>query len=372
MNTQANFPYGNPLDATGNLTPQWRLFFMALFSRTGSESGNDSSAMQKAIADLQTESANGEPTPDISGIYSLIYAVEAVAAQAMAASVRTVDEHGDSGDASAHGYLLSRIGELESRVDGISGTATPSTQDIDAQLGAGTSIPTDTSHLTNGAGFVTTQAGRLLAIRSLSNGAYTPTAGATTVLVRMQAPGGAGGGTAATGAGQSAAAGGGGAGAYVEALFAASALNGLTVSLGTAGAGVSAAAGGAGTAATFGSAISVPGGTGGNAGSALSTPGFTAGSGTTAAATVAGGTTLLSIPGIGGNAGLVFTAGTLSESGPGGNSPLGAGGQPRLGTGANVGAGFGFGGGGANAQASQAAQTGATGGNGWCEVWEFS
>ncbi|WP_144025178.1 hypothetical protein [Burkholderia sp. HI2500] len=372
MNTQANFPSGNPLDASGNLTPHWRLFFMALFSRTGSESGNDTSAMQKAIADLQTETSAGEPSPDLSKIYALIDAAEAVAAQAMAAAVRAPDERGESGDASATGDLLNRIRELEQRIDGASGASTFATQDFDAQLGAGVSIPTDTAHLTNGAGFVTTEAGRLLAIRSLSNGTYTPTAGANTVLVRMQGPGGAGGGTAATGAGQSAAAGGGGAGAYVEALFAASALNGLTVSLGTAGAGVSAAAGGAGTAATFGSAISAPGGTGGNAGSALSAPGFTAGSGTTAAATVTGGTTLLSIPGIGGNAGLVFAAGSLSESGPGGNSPIGAGGQPRLGTGANVGAGFGFGGGGANAQASQAAQTGASGGNGWCEVWEFS
>ncbi|MDN7558221.1 hypothetical protein [Burkholderia orbicola] len=216
------------------------------------------------------------------------------------------------------------------------------------------------------------QAGRLLAVRPLANGVYTGTTGTNFVLVRFSAPGGAGGGTPATSAGQSAAAGGGGAGAYVEAWFPISVLNGQTVNLGTAGTGVSAGAGNAGSTATFGTAISAPGGTGGNVASALSAPGLTAGSGTTAAATVTGGTTLLSIPGIGGDAGLVFTAGTLSESGRGGNSPVGMGGQPRPGTGANVGSGYGFGGGGANAGASQGAQTGSSGGAGWGEVWEFA
>jgi hypothetical protein len=33
--TSANFPSGDPLDQQGRLTPQWRMFFLALFNRSG-------------------------------------------------------------------------------------------------------------------------------------------------------------------------------------------------------------------------------------------------------------------------------------------------------------------------------------------------
>ncbi|WP_412021540.1 hypothetical protein [Burkholderia cepacia] len=218
------------------------------------------------------------------------------------------------------------------------------------------------------------QGGRLLNARTIPTGTvYTRTPSTTFVWVRFQAPGGAGGGTPATGAGQSASAGGGGAGAYVEALFLASVLDGQTVSLGTAGTGNSAAAGTAGTTATFGTAISAPGGTGGNVASALSAPGFTGGSAATAAPTVTGALqVLIAQAGIGGDPGIVFTAGALSMSGRGGSSPLTNSSLPTLGNGSHGAFGIGAGGNGANAGASQSAFAGGTAAAGFCEVWEFS
>lgn len=64
--TASNFPSGTPLDSQGNLTPQWRLFFLTLFNRTGGAGGNDSAALlalieglQKALDDLAAE-INGD------------------------------------------------------------------------------------------------------------------------------------------------------------------------------------------------------------------------------------------------------------------------------------------------------------------------
>lgn len=395
MSDGLNFPSGSPLDPSGNLTPQWRMFFLTLFTRSGGSAGNDTAALQAAIqkananiTDLQTEDAGGAPAPDLSMVYGLIYAIEAIAVQAMAAAARVHDERGEAGecspvarqpddraefgDASAYGDLLSRFRSLEGHVHGPAGERALSMQDIDAQLAAGAFMPTDTAHLTNGAGFVTSQAGRILGVRTLANGVYTPTAGTNYVLVRFQAPGGAGGGTPATGSGQYAAASCGGAGAFVEAWFPVSALTGQTVNLGTPGAGVSAAAGNAGSSATFGSAITCPGGSGGFLANLLTAAGVTFGPPATAAPTVTGGTVLMSVPGIGGGAGVVFAPGVLQGILQGGSSPVGQGSQPKWSGGANVGQGYGWGGGGANAPASTAAQAGATGGNGWCEVWEFT
>lgn len=51
--TASNFPSGAPVDPKGNLTPQWRLFFLSLFNRTGGTSGNDSAALLLLIQGLQ-------------------------------------------------------------------------------------------------------------------------------------------------------------------------------------------------------------------------------------------------------------------------------------------------------------------------------
>lgn len=124
MNTAGNFPSGNPIDPSGNLTPQWRSFFLTLFTRSGGTSGNDTSSLQAAIAkanasivDLQTEDAQGSPAADMAAVYGLIYAVEAIAAQAMASAVRIPDERGEAGDGATLSNLSQRIADLEAQIE---------------------------------------------------------------------------------------------------------------------------------------------------------------------------------------------------------------------------------------------------------------
>jgi hypothetical protein len=124
LNTDLNFPSGNPLDSAGNLTPQWRMFFLTLFTRTGGTSGNDTSTLQTAInaananiADLQSEDGKGESTPDMAAVFGLIHVVEAIAAQAMAAASAHPDERGEEGDGASLTNLSQRIAELEKQLE---------------------------------------------------------------------------------------------------------------------------------------------------------------------------------------------------------------------------------------------------------------
>lgn len=123
-NLTANFPNGDPVDPNGRLTPQWRAFFLSLFTRTGGATGDDSgtirSDLDKAIAnikELQAETQHGEPSIDVAAMYSMIYAIEAIAAQAMAATLRTPDERGESGEANAVSVLTARLAEIESQIE---------------------------------------------------------------------------------------------------------------------------------------------------------------------------------------------------------------------------------------------------------------
>jgi hypothetical protein len=124
VNTGANFPSGNPLDPAGNLTPQWRMFFLTLFTRSGGAAGNDTSTLQAAIAaananidDLQTEDGQGAPAPDMAAVFGLIYVVEAIAAQAMAAASRQPDERGETGESASVTHLSQRVAELEGQLE---------------------------------------------------------------------------------------------------------------------------------------------------------------------------------------------------------------------------------------------------------------
>ncbi len=123
-NLTANFPNGDPVDPNGRLTPQWRAFFLSLFARTGGATGDDSgtirSDLDKAIAnikELQAETQQGEPSFDVAAVYSMIYAIEAIAAQAMAATLRAPDERGESGEANAVSVLTARLAEIESQIE---------------------------------------------------------------------------------------------------------------------------------------------------------------------------------------------------------------------------------------------------------------
>ncbi|MDF0500871.1 hypothetical protein POK33_09020 [Burkholderia cenocepacia] len=190
MNSIANFPAGSPLDPQGRLTPEWRMFFLVLFNRGGGGEGVDVAALQKQvneqgneITDLQTEVGAGAPSADLAPVYALIYAVEAIAAQAVAAANCVPDERGESGESSSSASLLSRINELEQtienyrsddalrqriadlegKVDALAGAALPSTQDIEAQLSEGRIFIIDASQM-SGFGSMALQAASSVAI----------------------------------------------------------------------------------------------------------------------------------------------------------------------------------------------------------------
>lgn len=115
------------------------------------------------------------------------------------------------------------------------------------------------------------QPGRLLAIRTLSAGSYTPTAGTKSVRATVVGGGGSGGGAAVTGAGQVAYAGGGGGGGVAVGLYPVATLTGQTVTVGTGGI-ASSSIGFAGTTSSIGAVLSATGGSGGAVGSAGTPP----------------------------------------------------------------------------------------------------
>ncbi|WP_343654535.1 hypothetical protein [Paraburkholderia caribensis] len=218
--------------------------------------------------------------------------------------------------------------------------------------------------------------GRLIGVQVFTaGGTYTPTAGTNSVIVEVQAASGGSGGVAATGAGQMGASPGAGSGAYAKVRYT-SGFSGVAVTIGAVGAaGAAGGNGGNAAATTFGALISCPGGIGSNAGTAVSTgtTGLIAGATPTAAPTISGGTTLISLAGggtpysaqIGGAA--IFTAGA--------NSILGLGGVLQTGsvtTAAVSGSGYGAGASGAVNGASASAAVGKAGQPAIVIVYEFS
>lgn len=179
VNTGINFPSGTPFDKAGNLTPQWRMFFLTLFTRTGGEEGNDTNALQTAItlananiADLQTESGAGDPVSDLAPVYAMIYAVEAIAAQAMAIAARQPDERGEAGEGVGVTHLSQRVAELEGQIEQYRADDALRLHiaDLEAKIEA-MSAPQigDNSQLGNGAGY-------LVASNNLSDVANAATA----------------------------------------------------------------------------------------------------------------------------------------------------------------------------------------------------
>lgn len=152
MNTGLNFPSGNPIDAAGNLAPQWRMFFLTLFTRTGGSDGNDTSTLQAAITkananigDLQTEDAQGTPAPDMAAVFGLIHVVEAIATQAMAAASQQPDERGEAGESASVTHLSQRVAELEAQIEQLTAPAV-NLSDLQAMAADGhaiTGVPWD-------------------------------------------------------------------------------------------------------------------------------------------------------------------------------------------------------------------------------------
>jgi hypothetical protein len=118
MNVESNIPApGVPVVGTdGRMTPVWFRFFMTLFTRTGGTQG-------LLADDMEAEISAGTPAVDVGAIYATIYAVEAMAAQAMAT-----------------GPLLARLDEIDARLD-VLGQPAVLPPDLEAQLAAGASIP---------------------------------------------------------------------------------------------------------------------------------------------------------------------------------------------------------------------------------------
>lgn len=246
-------------------------------------------------------------------------------------------------------------------------------------LGTGTSGQVLTSN--GSSAFPSFQAlpgGRLIGVQVFaSSGTYTPTSGTSSIVVEVQAPGGGSGSTAATAASQAAAAGGGGAGAYAKVRVT-SGFSGASITIGSAGAaGGSGGSGGTGGTTSFGALVSCPGGIGGPGSASSAGVGLTTGSiAATAACTISGATTIISVPGQGGSYAFILNAGTQTISGAGANSMLGTGGASvaisNTASAGTPGQGYGSGASGAAASQSQATQAGAAGRPGVVIVWEFS
>ena len=223
---------------------------------------------------------------------------------------------------------------------------------------------------TGGAGWVNAYAGRLLNIQTItSTGTYAPTAGTNSIVMDLQAAGGAGGGSPATDGTHVAAAGGGGAGARAISRIL-SGFSGVTITLGAAGSGSSGGDGGSASASTFGGLVSVPGGNGGTAGTATNAT-FGSGGGAATAAP-SGGNIFQNSGGAGGWAQSAASAG-ICIGGSGAGSAYGDGGAQTGGTSAGLAAnGYGAGGGGAATNLSGTAQVGGNGAPAICIIYEYS
>ncbi|MBU9403760.1 hypothetical protein KTE13_28855 [Burkholderia multivorans] len=189
-NVTANFPTGDPIDPRGRLTPEWRAFFLSLFTRSGGTGGNDSAAIRadlnKAInniADLQAESQKGLPAVDMGAVYSMIFAIEAVAAQAMSSSARTPDERGENGESVGVAQLIQRVAELEQQIEHYRAddALRQRIADLEARIDGAVPVIGDVSQLT-GLGTMATQSANAVAITggsadNIALGGTTPVQG---------------------------------------------------------------------------------------------------------------------------------------------------------------------------------------------------
>lgn len=211
--------------------------------------------------------------------------------------------------------------------------------------------------------------GKVLAVRWISAGAYTPTSGTKFVYGLLIGGGAAGGGAPSTATGNTAAGLGGGAGSIAEFLYPVASLSGQLLVIGGGGVGVSNAAGGNGGQSSIGP-VSSPGGNGGAAGANTAAPWLLGEGGNSP--TPSGGN-LANIPGPSG--GMAFaTSGTTVVSGRGGSGRYGTGGNSRGNARGNGSAGIGYGSGGGGAVEASAGPGGLAGGNGTAGgllVWEL-
>lgn len=204
--------------------------------------------------------------------------------------------------------------------------------------------------------------GRLLAVRVFttanSGQTYTPTAGASSFIVEVQAPGGGSGGAPTAGAGGYSGSAGGGAGSYAKCRLTAAQIGAgqvMTIPTGGTAGGAGSTTGGNGGTASFGALISCPGGKG----SASYGP-------TASTVTVVENTAVAGAPSTTGTV-LAISAGQL-----GGPAVGSIGGVARGLGGASMSGNYGAGANGAALGASASAVAGNAGGDAIITVWEFA
>jgi hypothetical protein len=187
-NAKSPFPPNNvaPLGPDGQFSRVWLDFFVAIFRRTGAEGGFDLSALKLLVDQLQAalkvqageiddidvqlaERSTGSLAGQVADMFAALSAhvdaqiaqafaaaqrrdegveIDALVAQAAAASAARSDDRGDAGESSAVGYLERRINELEVRlaegfaiaVDQVSGLGTMSTQNANSVAITGGSV----------------------------------------------------------------------------------------------------------------------------------------------------------------------------------------------------------------------------------------
>lgn len=214
--------------------------------------------------------------------------------------------------------------------------------------------------------------GSLINVQQITaSGTYTPTAGATKIIVEVLGGGGAGGGCPVTG-GSSASGGGGSSGSYAKTglIPAVSA----AVTIGAGGTAVSGAAGGAGAASSFGAILSCPGGGGGLVGAVFSVAGVSGPGGAKAA--IPTGTFSIASQGNKGGFG-VLQSGSSALSGVGGNGIYGGGGggiwsNSVIALPGELATGYGSGGSGGICVTSGVAVLGGNGSPGLVTVYEYA
>lgn len=355
------FPNSKLTLPNGEIASPWRFFFQNVYQATGG--GNSSIAAANVsftpagtvtvanvqLAIVQLDSLKVPTTRAVNG-HALTTDVTLTASDVGAPSGSGTSTGANTGDQFTSQTASTLIGR------GSAGAGAAQT----IALGAGLAMSGTTLNATT--------TGRLIGIQTITaTGTYTPTAGTSSVLVKLGGGAGAGGGAAVTAAGQLAGGSGGGAGGYSESYLT-TGFSGVTVTIGAGGVGAAGAVGGNGGTTSFGALLQATGGVGGQFGPAVSggtvTVTFSSGGG------VGSGGNILNAAGQPGCNAVYISSFALS--GCGGASVFGGG---ALGT--NNGAGVaatspGAGGSGAANQPSAAASAGGNGGAGRCIVYEFA
>jgi len=213
--------------------------------------------------------------------------------------------------------------------------------------------------------------GRLINVQTFAaSGTYTPTAGMTSVVIKVQGGGGAGAGITIPSSGNASLGSPGGSGAYGEGRFLAAAIGASqAVTIGAAGIAAAGSAGGNGGTSSVGTLISAPGGVGGSMLNNTVPPNVNS-NGSASSAPV--GANIFAC--VGGSQGYSLAqSATFMYGGAGSSSLLGpATGIVPLNTGGTSASNLGCGGSGTAGGSGSGVLAGGFGSKGYVEIWEYS